>query len=92
MRFPRRWAIAEFPASRLAWTAEQDGPGDAPSVSTQPDWGMSGDGVGGASFSIGFLQGLASLGLIRRLDYVSAVADGSRRSRLAGRLVEARGG
>ena len=31
----------------------------------------------GATFSVGFLQGLASLGLIRRLDYLSAVAGGS---------------
>jgi hypothetical protein len=39
---------------------------------------LSGDGAAGATFSVGFLQGLASLGLIRRLDYISAVAGGSR--------------
>ena len=39
---------------------------------------LSGDGIAGAIFSVGFLQGLASLGLIRRLDYLSAVAGGSR--------------
>ncbi len=38
---------------------------------------ISGDGIGGATFSVGFLQGLASLGLIRRLDYISAVGGGS---------------
>jgi hypothetical protein len=39
---------------------------------------LSGEGDRGATFSIGFLQGLGSLGLIRRLDYISAVSGGSR--------------
>ena len=34
--------------------------------------------MAGATFAIGFLQGLASLGLVRRIDYISAVAGGSR--------------
>ncbi|MFI5457641.1 MAG: hypothetical protein ACHRXM_19535 [Isosphaerales bacterium] len=37
---------------------------------------LSGQGIRGATFSIGFLQGLASLGLIRRFDYLSAVSGG----------------
>jgi hypothetical protein len=38
---------------------------------------LSGGGPNGAAFSVGFLQGLGSLGLIRRFDYLSAVSAGS---------------
>ena len=37
---------------------------------------LAGQGARGATFAVGFLQGLASLGLIRRLDYLSAVSGG----------------
>jgi len=37
---------------------------------------LAGEGARGATFAVGFLQGLASLGLIRRLDYLSAVSGG----------------
>ena len=37
---------------------------------------LAGASARGAAFAVGFLQGLASLALIRRLDYLSAVAGG----------------
>jgi len=37
---------------------------------------LAGEGIRGATFSVGFLQGLASLALIRRFDYLSAVSGG----------------
>ena len=37
---------------------------------------LAGEGARGATFAVGFLQGLASLGLIRRFDYLSAVSGG----------------
>jgi len=37
---------------------------------------LAGDGTHSATFAVGFLQGLASLALIRRLDYLSAVSGG----------------
>ena len=37
---------------------------------------LAGEGPRGATFAVGFLQGLGSLSLIRRLDYLSAVSGG----------------
>ena len=37
---------------------------------------LAGDGARGAAFAVGFLQGLASLALIRRIDYLSAELGG----------------
>jgi hypothetical protein len=37
---------------------------------------LAGDGNRGAAFAVGFMQGLASLGLIGRFDYLSAVSGG----------------
>jgi len=37
---------------------------------------LAGEGTHSATFAVGFLQGLASLALIRRLDYLSAVSGG----------------
>lgn len=37
---------------------------------------FSGGGIRSATFAVGFLQGLASLGLIRRFDYLSTVSGG----------------
>ncbi len=38
---------------------------------------LGGGGVRGATFAVGFLQGLAGLGLVRHLDYLSAVSGGA---------------
>jgi hypothetical protein len=38
---------------------------------------LTGEGAGGAAFAVGFFQGLASLGLLRQIDYLSAVSGGS---------------
>ena len=37
---------------------------------------LAGQGARGAAFAVGFLQGLASLGLLRRIDYLSANSGG----------------
>jgi hypothetical protein len=37
---------------------------------------LAGEGVRGAAFAVGFLQGLASLSILRRLDYLSAISGG----------------
>jgi len=37
---------------------------------------LAGEGARSATFAVGFLQGLASLALIRRLDYLSAISGG----------------
>jgi len=38
---------------------------------------LAGQGASGAAFAVGFLQGLGSLALIRRFDYLSAVSGGA---------------
>ena len=76
-----RGRMVEVRPSRSGWTA---GPRRSPGCehlcastrsASRP---LSGDGIAGTTFGVGFLQGLASLGLIRRLDFISAVAGGSR--------------
>src|SRR5262249_19343973 len=47
---------------------------------------LSGGGIRSATFSVGVLQGLATLGLLKRIDYLSTVSGGGYCGSFLGRL------
>ena len=74
LRRSRVWGPDSVPDAAVASQADQ-------SISDEQPWNLvglaiSGGGIRSATFGLGVLQGLASLGILRSIDYLSTVSGG----------------
>jgi hypothetical protein len=74
---PSKWLLEQERESCGHWTAETDGD-IYESVARQGLTGLcfSGGGIRSATFNLGILQGLAQVGLLPQIDYLSSVSGG----------------